>query len=104
MIVFEPIQFVHWEEIKTIYEEGIKTGNATFELHAPDWTTWDGGHLREARIIAIEDKHALGWAALSPGSGRCVYGGVAEVSVYVKAEARGNGLGKQLLKKIGGTK
>ena len=100
MIVFEPIKFVHWEEVRTIYEEGIKTGNATFEQRAPDWATWNNGHLVTARIIAIEDNQALGWAALSPVSGRCVYRGVAEVSVYVKAGARGNGLGKQLLKKL----
>jgi L-amino acid N-acyltransferase YncA len=42
----------------------------------------------------------LGWAALSPVSGRCVYAGVAEVSVYVSAEARGKGIGKQLLLRL----
>ena len=40
----------------------------------------------------------LGWAALSPVSGRCVYGGVGEISVYVATEARGQGLGKALLR------
>ena len=39
----------------------------------------------------------LGWTALSPVSSRCVYRGVAEVSVYVAAEARGRGVGRELL-------
>jgi len=39
----------------------------------------------------------LGWAALSPVSGRRVYAGVAEVSVYVTGAARGKGVGKALL-------
>ncbi|WP_350356611.1 GNAT family N-acetyltransferase [Hymenobacter canadensis] len=34
---------------------------------------------------------------MSPVSGRCVYGGVGEVSVYVAAEARGQGVGRLLL-------
>jgi phosphinothricin acetyltransferase len=41
--------------------------------------------------------HIVGWGALSPVSGRCVYAGVAEVSVYVAAGARGQGVGKRLL-------
>lgn len=100
MITFEPMQPGHWKVVKDIYDEGIKTGNATFEQKAPDWEAWDKGHLLEARIISKEDNKVLGWAALSPVSGRCVYAGVAEVSVYVSSDARGKGLGKQLLQKL----
>ena len=39
----------------------------------------------------------LGWAALGPVSARAVYSGVAEVSVYVAARARGRGVGFRLL-------
>ncbi|MEW5900096.1 MAG: N-acetyltransferase family protein, partial [Acidobacteriota bacterium] len=42
----------------------------------------------------------LGWAALSPVSGRCVYAGVAKVSVYVGAGARGKGVGRALLSRL----
>lgn len=42
----------------------------------------------------------LGWAALSPVSGRRVYGGVGEVSVYVSERARGRGNGLQLLLRL----
>ena len=40
----------------------------------------------------------VGWVALSPVSSRCVYQGVAEVSLYVKSSARGQGVGKALLR------
>lgn len=42
----------------------------------------------------------LGWAALSPTSGRKVYSGVMEVSVYVREEFQGKGIGLALLKKL----
>jgi L-amino acid N-acyltransferase YncA len=87
----------HWAAVKTIYEEGIATGNATFQTTAPGWSEWDAAHLPAARLVAVENDTVLGWAALTPVSGRCVYAGVAEVSVYVSTAARGRGLGKQLL-------
>ncbi len=89
-----------WYSVKEIYEEGIATSNATFEQQAPDWEEWNSGHLPHSRIIAKEDETILGWAALTLVSGRCVYAGVAEVSVYVCDMARGKGLGKQLLQKL----
>ena len=42
----------------------------------------------------------MGWAVLSPVSGRCVYGGVAEVSLYVAEGARGLGIGKKLMEHL----
>jgi L-amino acid N-acyltransferase YncA len=77
-----------WYEVKEIYKDGIRTGNATFETTAGTWEMWDNGHLPEPRLVAVSDVGNLGWAALSPVSGRCVYGGVAEVSVYIGAGAR----------------
>jgi L-amino acid N-acyltransferase YncA len=86
-----------WHAIRNIYSEGIATGNATFETEAPDWAKWDQAHLRDCRLVARDGHRVLGWAALSPVSGRRVYSGVAEVSVYVAADARGCGVGKRLL-------
>lgn len=86
-----------WESVRDIYLEGIATGHGTFERWAPTWDTWDAAHLRCCRLIAsLKDKIA-GWAALSPYSRRQVYAGVAEVSVYVTAGARGQGVGAALL-------
>jgi len=90
----------HWEAVKTIYEEGIATGNATFQTTAPSWEEWDAAHSKKPRLVAVEKDTVLGWAAITPVSGRCVYAGVGEVSVYVSATARGKGVGKQLLQAL----
>jgi phosphinothricin acetyltransferase len=91
------MQDADWEMVRSIYHEGITTGNATFETDVPEWKDWNKGHLRDCRFVAKEGGRVVGWAALSPVSGRCVYAGVAEVSVYVAASARGRGVGKALL-------
>ena len=87
----------HWEFVKQIYAEGIASGNATFQTAIPTWIEWDEAHVKNSRLIAVEDTEVLGWAALTPVSGRCVYAGVGEVSVYVSEKTRGKGVGKKLL-------
>ena len=96
-INLEPMTEQDWPAVRAIYLEGISTGNATFEQSAPDWEKWDAGHVKTCRIVARQGNDVLGWAALSPVSGRCVYAGVAEVSVYVAERARGRKLGSRLL-------
>ncbi len=88
---------VHSEAVLKIYEEGIATGNATFQTVAPAWDEWDQAHAAKPRLVATDHETILGWAAITPVSGRCVYAGVGEVSVYVSASARGRGVDKQLL-------
>ena len=92
-----PMQRADWDQVRAIYQEGIATGHATFETSAPSWEQWDTAHLPFARLVARQDDQLMGWAALSPVSQRCVYGGVAEVSVYVSASRRGTGVGTKLL-------
>lgn len=89
-----------WQAVARIYAEGIGTGIATFETQVPDYGAWDKAHLQAGRLVAEADGNILGWTALSPVSSRCVYGGVAEVSVYVSQEARGKGIGKLLMEKL----
>jgi L-amino acid N-acyltransferase YncA len=89
-----------WPAVRDIYGEGLATGNATFETELPDWEKWDSGHRRDCRLVAREETGVLGWAALSQVSARRVYSGVAEVSVYVAAAARGRGVGKSLLQAL----
>ena len=86
-----------WEQVRSVYLEGIATGHATFETEAPAWEKWDAGHLREPRLVYRQAGKIVGWAALSLISGRCVYAGVAEVSVYVAQGCRGQGVGHALL-------
>lgn len=90
----------HWEAVQKIYEDGIATGNATFQTSAPPWNEWDKAHAVKPRLVAINNDEVLGWAAITPVSGRCVYAGVGEVSVYVSAIARGRGVGKFLLQAL----
>lgn len=99
-IHIEPMRDSDWEAVRAIYVEGIATGDATFETAAPTWENWNRAHLDTPRLVARKDANLLGWAALSPVSSRCVYCGVAEVSVYVTARARGQGVGKHLLQAL----
>jgi L-amino acid N-acyltransferase YncA len=96
----EPMTAAHWPAVRAIYEEGIATGDATFETAAPAWTDWDRGHLPGHRLVATRDGRVVGWAALSPVSDRCAYAGVAEASVYVAAAAAGRGVGRALLDRL----
>jgi phosphinothricin acetyltransferase len=98
----QPFGPEHWPAAKAIYEAGIATGHATFATSAPSWADWDRDHLPHSRLVALDDagQEVLGWAALSPVSGRCVYGGVGEVSVYVAAAAQGRGVGRRLLEAL----
>lgn len=96
----QPMQADDWPFVREIYIEGIATGDATFETEAPEWVKWDAAHRRNCRVVARANSRVLGWAALSPVSSRRVYEGVAEVSVYVAAAARGRGVGKRLLESL----
>jgi phosphinothricin acetyltransferase len=95
-----PVAPADWPAIRAVYLEGIATGNATFETEAPPWEGWDAAHSALCRLIAATADTLLGFAALSPVSTRKVYAGVAEVSVYVSAQARGAGVGNALLREL----
>ena len=99
-IFIEPLIADHWEAVRSIYLEGIATGNATFQQIAPDWEEWDTGHLRSCRMVARSEQQIVGWAALSSVSRRPVYRGVAEVSIYVAESARGRGIGAKLMAQL----
>jgi L-amino acid N-acyltransferase YncA len=103
-----------WPAVRSIYSQGIATGHATFETELPEYEEWDSSHRKDCRLVALETSNSasddrltpvdkvtiLGWAALSPVSTRHVYRGVAEVSVYVAASARGKAVGKALLESL----
>jgi len=89
-----------WEQVRSIYLEGISTGDSTFEADAPDWDKWDSAHLPGHRLVIRADNSILAWAALSPVSSRRAYSGVAEVSLYVAVGHRGKGIGSTLLEAL----
>ena len=99
-VVIGPLEPSDWEAVRAILVEGILTRNATFETEAPDWEAWNVGHLENCRLVARTIDGVVGWASLSPVSGRCFYAGVAEVSVYVAENARGRGVGRTLLEAL----
>jgi phosphinothricin acetyltransferase len=117
-----PLGAEHWDRVRAIYLEGLATGQASFEVRAPDWVEWDANHLRHSRLVAVttadsrsgrrqaatspqaafdgradEVPGIVGWVALARVSSRQCYTGVAEVSVYVAGEAWGRGVGARLL-------
>ncbi len=90
----------HWEKVSEIYKEGIATGNATFETNVPKYTDWDKNHVKNCRLVAKIDTEVVGWAALTNVSSRCIYSGVAEVSVYVSKLYFGRKIGTALLNRL----
>jgi L-amino acid N-acyltransferase YncA len=89
-----------WPAVAEIYRRGLETGNASFETEVPAFAAWDAAHLDRSRLVARLGGAVAGWAALSPVSDRCVYGGVAEVSVYVAPVLGGRGVGRLLLSEL----
>jgi phosphinothricin acetyltransferase len=86
-----------WGDVVRIYLAGIATKNATFETQAPSWETWDASHRKDCRLAAKLGNDIVGWAALSHVSSRSVYAGVAEVSIYIDAKYRKQGIGTALM-------
>jgi len=91
------IEAQDYPQVAAIYSAGIATGMATFQTEATSWEEWDKSHLKDCRIVVFENGQMAGWAALTPVSNRCVYAGVAEVSIYIAESFRGKGIGKLLL-------
>ena len=96
----EPMTGPHAAAVLAIYQAGIDEGNATFETCAPGWPTFTAARLPGHRFVAIAAGRLAGWVAASAVSGRCVYAGVVEHSVYVHPAARGQGIGRRLLEAL----
>jgi L-amino acid N-acyltransferase YncA len=86
-----------WEAVRAIYQEGIETRQATFETTVPAWDKWDAAKRTDCRLVLRKNGTIIGWAALNPVSGREVYRGVAESSIYIAQAERARGYGRLLL-------
>ena len=94
----EPMRDSDGAEVIRIYAEGIAGNNATFETVAPEFETWIASKRPDCRLVMRkEDGTLAGWAVLSPTSKRKVYEGVCEVTIYVSADAQGQGVGNALM-------
>jgi phosphinothricin acetyltransferase len=89
-----------WPAVERIYREGIIAGNATFESEPPSWEYFDESKRLDLRLVASTGGQVVGWAAASPVSGREVYRGVVEHSVYIATQHQGRGLGRHLVKAL----
>ncbi|KAB3531615.1 N-acetyltransferase [Alkaliphilus pronyensis] len=100
LLTMKELQREHWEEVAKIYKEGIETETATFQTDIPSWGEWDNSHIKQCRMVALLEGNVVGWVALSPISSRCVYRGVAEVSIYVSMNYQNRKIGTKLLKEL----
>lgn len=91
----------HWPGVKRIYQEGIDTGHATFELLPPEtWRAWSEKFPQQLSLVCLEGDKVIGWAAISKVSSRKVYEGVGELSLYVGSGFQGQGVGDFLMEHI----
>jgi phosphinothricin acetyltransferase len=91
-------------QITEIYNDAIQKTTATFDTEPKtlaEQESWFADHdARHPVLIAEQDDLIVAWASLSQWSDRCAYCDTAEISLYVKEEYRGKGIGKQLMKAI----
>lgn len=87
--------------ILDIYNQGIEDRIATLEQDSKDpgyMERWFSAHTDRYTVLVAEIAgEVVGWADLHPYSHRCAYDGVGELSVYVRRDKRGKGIGQALL-------
>lgn len=87
--------------IAAIYNQGIAERGATFET-VPRTEADLAERLSDVArypvlVSADEAGRVLGWASLGSYRPRDCYAGIAEFSIYLDREARGQGVGRRLL-------
>jgi len=90
--------------ITEIYNEAILKTVATFDTNpktVDEQKPWFESHdSKHPILVAEQDGKIVGWASLSKWSDRCAYSDTAEISVYMKEEHQGKGMGKKLMQEI----
>lgn len=90
-----------WITVKQIYAAGIAGGNATFAASPPSQREFFASRISGLSLVACAtDDEVLGWTTGTRTSGREVYRGVIEHSVYVAPAASGRGVGAALLEEL----
>ena len=91
-------------DIASIYNEAILHTVATFDTEPKtieEMKTWFKKHDQKHPLLVAEQKGLIvGWASLSEWSDRCAYSDTAEISLYVRKEHQGSGIGRRLLEEI----
>lgn len=100
MLVIRKATAADLPAITEIYNEAVLTTDATFDSQPKtqaEQSVWYNSHDEKHPILVAEDAEVVvGWASLSEWSSRCAYANTAELSVYVKEEHRGQGIGTKL--------
>ena len=87
----------NYDRVSYIYKQGIETNLATFQNECPTFEEWDNSHYKFCRFGMFDKENLIGWIALTPVSSRCVYSGLAEISIYIDNKYKGKGVGQTLL-------
>lgn len=86
--------------ITDIYNQAILTTTATFDTNIKtpeEQKAWFAKHgVKYPILVALEGGEIVGWASMSPWSDRCAYADTAEISLYVREDWRGKGVGRKL--------
>ena len=94
----------HIKSITDIYNEAVLNSTATFDTEVKsvvEQRLWFNEHSDKYPILIAEENDIIvGWASLSRWSGRCAYADTAEISIYIKDDYRGKGIGTMLIQKI----
>lgn len=104
MTLIRKATFNDVKAITTIYNEAILTTTATFDTEIKteeNRMEWLRSHGEKYTVVVAEwDGQVVGFASLSKWSDRCAYTDTAELSVYVRQDFRGKGIGKKLIEDI----
>ncbi|MCB9246715.1 MAG: N-acetyltransferase [Flavobacteriales bacterium] len=99
-MIVRPLEKADLKVVLEIFQLGIETGIATFELHVPDPEGFDSRFNIPCKFVCELDGLVRGWVALAPVSSRKAYAGVAELSIYVHPAFQRMGIGKLLLMRL----
>lgn len=89
-------------QITEIYNQGIQDRIATLEStikSMEEMIAWFKNKSSRHKVLVINDENNVvkGWASLNVFNARECYQGVTDLSIYIRRENRGQGLGKELL-------
>jgi phosphinothricin acetyltransferase len=92
-------------QITAIYDREVESSTSTFDTEPLDLQqqkAWIELHQSPSYplIVAVREGSILGWASLSPWSGRCAYARTVEASIYVHCDYRRQGIAQGLIEEL----
>ena len=95
-----PAQVTDAKELLAIYAPYVEKTAITFEYDVPSLSEFAERIANTLKkypyLVAEEDGQILGYAYASPFKARAAYQWAVETTIYLSADARGRGIGKQL--------